>query len=67
MFRDFAPVLPEEYRDSRYVFLGNIDPRLQMEILSQVRKPTMVALDTMNYWIENRPEALAKRSERRIS
>jgi sugar/nucleoside kinase (ribokinase family) len=58
VFRDFAPVLPEEYRDSPYVFLGNIDPRLQMEILSQVRKPTMVALDTMNYWIENRPEPL---------
>ena len=58
VFRDFAPVLPEEYRDSTYVFLGNIDPRLQMEILSQVRKPTMVALDTMNYWIENSPELL---------
>ena len=58
VFRDFAPVLPEEYRDSTYVFLGNIDPRLQMEILSQVRKPAMVALDTMNYWIENRPEPL---------
>jgi sugar/nucleoside kinase (ribokinase family) len=58
VFRDFAPVLPEEYRDSTYVFLGNIDPRLQMEILSQVRKPTMVALDTMNYWIENSPEPL---------
>ena len=58
VFRDFAPVLPEEYRDSPYVFLGNIDPRLQMEILSQVRKPTMVALDTMNYWIENSPEPL---------
>ena len=58
VFRDFAPVLPEEYRDSPYVFLGNIDPRLQMEILSQVRKPTMVALDTMNYWIENSPELL---------
>jgi sugar/nucleoside kinase (ribokinase family) len=58
VFQDFAPVLPEEYRDSTYVFLGNIDPRLQMEILSQVRKPTMVALDTMNYWIENSPEPL---------
>jgi sugar/nucleoside kinase (ribokinase family) len=58
VFRDFAPVLPEEYRDSTYVFLGNIDPRLQMEILSQVRKPAMVALDTMNYWIENSPGPL---------
>src|SRR5512134_2472298 len=58
VFRDFAPVLPEEYRDTPYVFLGNIDPRLQMEILSQVRKPRLVALDTMNYWIENSPGPL---------
>src|SRR5512134_1037230 len=58
VFRDFAPVLPEEYRDSPYVFLGNIDPRLQRDILSQVRKPKLVALDTMNYWIENSPGPL---------
>jgi len=58
VFRDFAPVLPEEYRDSPYVFLGNIDPLLQMDILSQVRKPKLVALDTMNYWIENSPGPL---------
>jgi sugar/nucleoside kinase (ribokinase family) len=58
VFRDFAPVLPEEYRDSPYVFLGNIDPLLQRDILSQVRKPKLVALDTMNYWIENSPGPL---------
>ncbi len=53
VFKDFAPVLPEEYKDSPFVFLGNIDPRLQMDILRQVRNPRLVALDTMNYWIEN--------------
>lgn len=53
VFRDFAPVLPEEYRDTPYLFLGNIDPTLQLEILRQVRGPKLVALDTMNYWIEN--------------
>ncbi|MBI5419856.1 MAG: sugar kinase [Deltaproteobacteria bacterium] len=58
VFRDFAPVLPKEYRNSPYVFLGNIDPRLQMDILSQVRGPRLVALDTMNYWIENSPAPL---------
>jgi sugar/nucleoside kinase (ribokinase family) len=58
VFRDFAPVLPEEYRDSLYVFLGNIDPLLQRDILSQVRQPKLVALDTMNYWIENSPGPL---------
>jgi len=58
VFRDFRPVLPEEYRDTPYLFLGNIDPSLQLEILRQVRSPKLVALDTMNYWIENRAEAL---------
>jgi len=58
VFRDFAPVLPEEYRDSPYIFLGNIDPRIQMDLLAQVRRPRLVALDTMNYWIENRPGPL---------
>jgi sugar/nucleoside kinase (ribokinase family) len=58
VFRDFAPVLPEEYRDTPYVFLGNIDPRIQMDMLSQVRNPRLVALDTMNYWIENSPGPL---------
>ena len=58
VFRDFAPVLPEEYRDTPYLFLGNIDPGLQMEILRQMRRPKLVALDTMNYWIENSPGPL---------
>jgi sugar/nucleoside kinase (ribokinase family) len=58
VFRDFAPVLPEEYRDSPYVFLGNIDPRIQMDLLAQVRRPRLVALDTMNFWIENSPGPL---------
>jgi len=58
VFRDFSPVLPEEYRDTPYVFLGNIAPSLQMEILRQVRRPTLVALDTMNYWIESSPGPL---------
>ena len=58
VFRDFSPVLPEEYRDTPFVFLGNISPVLQMDILRQVRSPKLVALDTMNYWIENCPGPL---------
>src|SRR5512147_2114122 len=58
VFRDFAPVLPEAYRDSPYLFLGNIAPTLQMDIVRQVRHPRLVALDTMNFWIENAPEPL---------
>src|SRR3990172_4120333 len=50
----FKPVLPEEYKDAEYVFLANIDPVLQLEVLKQVKKPKLVACDTMNFWIEGK-------------
>lgn len=53
VFSDFRAELPEEYRDSEWVFLGNIDPTLQLQVLDQIRSPRLVAADTMNYWIEN--------------
>ena len=53
VFAEFKPRLPEKYRDSRYVFLANIAPDLQRDVLHQVKKrPKLAALDTMNYWIE---------------
>ncbi len=58
VFQDFAPVLPDAYRETPYVFLGNIDPRLQLDILAQIRSPKLVALDTMNFWIEKSPGPL---------
>ncbi|MBW6504294.1 sugar kinase [bacterium] len=58
VFENFAPVLPASYRESRYVFLGNIDPKLQLDILAQVREPKIVALDTMNFWIGKSPQLL---------
>jgi sugar/nucleoside kinase (ribokinase family) len=58
VFGDFKPRVPDAFRDSRYVFLGNIDPVLQLEVLDQVRKPAAVICDTMNYWIEGSREAL---------
>ena len=58
VFENFAPVLPPSYRESRYVFLGNIDPKLQLDILAQVREPKIVALDTMNFWIGKSPQLL---------
>jgi len=58
VFENFAPVLPASYRESNYVFLGNIDPKLQLDILAQVREPKIVALDTMNFWIEKSPQLL---------
>lgn len=58
VFADFAPVLPDEYRKAKYVFLANIDPTLQLEVLSQVESPYLTVCDTMNYWIESKREAL---------
>lgn len=60
VFADFRPDLPEAYRDSEYVFLGNIDPDLQRAVLDQVRGPRFVACDTMNFWIESKRESLLK-------
>jgi sugar/nucleoside kinase (ribokinase family) len=60
VFADFEPRIPEAFRDSRWVFLGNIDPTLQHRVLDQVDAPEVVACDTMNYWIEgNRKELLS--------
>jgi len=53
VFAQFQPRLPEKYRDSEYVFLANIAPDLQRQVLDQVKKkPRLAAMDTMNYWIE---------------
>jgi len=60
VFSDFKPQIPEDYRDAPFIFLANIDPELQMEVLAQVRNPKLVACDTMNYWIEGKPDALKK-------
>jgi sugar/nucleoside kinase (ribokinase family) len=54
VFASFRPRLPESFRDSEFVFLANIDPRLQLEVLDQIRRPTLAACDTMNFWIESR-------------
>jgi sugar/nucleoside kinase (ribokinase family) len=53
VFAEFKPRLPEKYRNSKYVFLANIAPDLQRDVLHQVKvRPKLAALDTMNYWIE---------------
>jgi len=58
VFANFRPKLPERFRDARYVFLGNIDPDLQLGVLDQVTRPTLVACDTMNYWISSKRDLL---------
>jgi sugar/nucleoside kinase (ribokinase family) len=60
VFADFNPVLPESYRDSKYVFLANIQPDLQLSVLDQVRAPKFVMCDTMNFWITGARDALLK-------
>jgi sugar/nucleoside kinase (ribokinase family) len=58
VFADFEPKIPDAFRSARYVFLGNIDPVLQLDVLDQVESPEVVACDTMNYWIEGSRDAL---------
>jgi sugar/nucleoside kinase (ribokinase family) len=61
----FKPNLPEEYKSSDIVFLANVDPEIQLDVLKQVRKPKLTACDTMNYWIASKPEQL-KRTLREV-
>lgn len=61
VFSGFRPRLPDSYTDSRFVFLANIEPSLQLSVVRQVRRrPELVALDTMNYWIEGALKELRK-------
>lgn len=60
VFEHFNPKIPENYRDAPYVFLGNIAPELQLSVLEQVRKPKLIALDSMNFWITGRRPELLK-------
>jgi sugar/nucleoside kinase (ribokinase family) len=60
VFADFHPRIPEEFRTPEIVFLGNIDPLLQLEVLEAVQSPGLVACDTMNFWIEGRRDDLLR-------
>lgn len=60
VFQSFAPKIPAPYLDSEYVFLGNIDPALQLHVRHQLPKARLVACDTMNYWITGKPDDLKK-------
>jgi sugar/nucleoside kinase (ribokinase family) len=60
VFASFRPKLPPSFRESAYLFLGNIDPELQLAVLDQIARPKLVVCDTMNYWIQGkRTELLA--------
>ncbi|MCH4822375.1 PfkB family carbohydrate kinase [Gramella lutea] len=57
---DFKPVVPESYKDSEFVMLGNLHPLVQLSVLEQVENPKLVVLDTMNFWMDNALEDLMK-------
>jgi len=59
-FANFRPRLPEEYRSAAYVFLANIDPELQSEVLQQLSAPGLIGCDTMNHWITGSRPALER-------
>ena len=58
VFADFHPTIPAELQTSQFVFLGNIDPNLQLGVLDQIQNPKLVVCDTMNYWIQGKRETL---------
>ena len=60
VFQSFSPKIPAEYQDSEYLFLANIDPVLQEDVRAKMPKVKMVCGDTMNYWIKDHAENLAR-------
>ena len=58
VFEGFRPKLPEAYRKAEWLFLGNIDPEIQLEVIGQVEGRPLVGCDTMNFWIERKPDKL---------
>ena len=61
----FKPKIAKDYQGSEVVFLANVDPEIQLDVLRQVKKPKLVACDTMNYWISSKSDAL-KRTLREV-
>ena len=58
VFENFKPEIPAHFRDSEIVFLANIDPVLQLQVLNQITDPKLIVTDTMNFWISGRRDAL---------
>lgn len=57
---EFHPRLPESFREAEFLFLANVDPVLQLEVLEQVRRPRVTMLDSMNFWISGARDALTE-------
>ncbi len=60
VFGEFRPEIPAEFSKSEYVFLANIDPALQSRVMEQVERPVFSAMDTMNFWLDQRRDEVAR-------
>ncbi len=60
VFERFRPRVPDRHREPRFLFLANIDPDLQHDVMQQVRRPRLIGCDTMNFWIEGKPDSLRR-------
>ncbi|MFA5794606.1 MAG: PfkB family carbohydrate kinase [Candidatus Brocadiia bacterium] len=60
VFGKFQPVIPNVYKDSKYIFLANGSPKTQKKVLDQIKRPALVVADTMNFWISNEKKSLIK-------
>ena len=58
VFGDWSPVIPEEYTDAEYVYIGNIGPEQQLRVLDQLDEPKLTLADTIEYWIKHQRERL---------
>lgn len=54
----YKPVVPENYKNSKYIFLANIDPELQLDVINSINNPKLIVMDTMNFWIEHKKNKL---------
>ncbi len=52
--------IPESYKSAKYLFLGNMDPELQLKVINSIKNPDLIVMDTMNFWIQNKKEQLLK-------
>jgi len=58
--KTFKPKIPEKYKNAKYLFLANIDPPIQLEIINGIKNPKLILTDTMNFWIEHKKDDLIK-------
>ena len=56
--------VPESYKKAKYIFLANIDPKLQLDVINSIKKPELIVMDTMNFWIEHKKEEVLKTLEK---